>query len=112
MRNEYPINSKELRKYNLMRYKAMQPSWELVQNVIEKSGLKRLARFEYAWGIPTDTLTLYKNGARDLPAIYWHIFYDFDIVNQLYKPLYQTKTRVKKKQTVLQTNKMILDGRS
>lgn len=112
MRHEYPINSKELRKYNLMRYKGIQPSWELIESVIKRSGVKKMARFEYAWGMPTDTLTLYKTGQRDLPPIYWHIFYDFDIVNQLYKPTHESKRINKKKHTVLPTNKMILDARN
>lgn len=107
---DFPKDPKRLRKFNMIRYRSTPPSWELIEQVIEKSGLKMLARFEYAWLIPKDTLTLYKNGERGLPARYWHIFYDFNIVNQKYSKLNTKRTKEKKSHAILHTNKLIING--
>lgn len=95
----FPTDPKKLREFNFERYRGIQPSWELIMQVVEKSKLKRLTKFERIWGIPHKSLTLYKIGERDLPIAYWHIFYDFDIVNQMYSKLRQKRKSVTNKVT-------------
>lgn len=80
----FPKDPKQLRKFNILRYKEIPPSWELIESAIKKSKLKRQYVFEDIWGIPKGSLTLYKSGERLLPARYWHIFYEFELVNQIY----------------------------
>lgn len=104
------LSNKNLRKYNLIRYKAVHPPQKLIEKVIKDSGLKFFSRFEIVWGIPKDVLTQVKRKKRGLPPKYWHIFYDFDIANQIYaKERKQTK-KASKQQTILQTNKSVVDG--
>ena len=102
----FPQNPKELRIYNLKKYNGITPSWDLIEQVVKKSGLKRLAIFEYVWEIPSDTLTLYKNGERGLPARYWHIFYDFDLINQKYSKLHTKRKKRDFSPTNLPTGKI------
>lgn len=95
----FPLDPKRLRKFNFAKYKGIPPSWELIESVIKKSGLKRLARFECVWLMPTDTLTWYKNGKKVLPAKYWHIFYEFEAINQKYVKTFK-KSKKSYKSTV------------
>lgn len=83
----FPKDPKQLRKFNLIRYNETPPSWELIERVVKKSKIKRMYLFEAVWGIPKGSLTLYKTGERILPVKYWHIFYDFELVNQIYSKL-------------------------
>lgn len=93
----FPVDQKELRKFNLRKYKGIPPSWDLIKKVIARSGLKFMLTFENTWGLPEQTLKKCKSGERYLPATYWHIIYDFDIVNQKYR-------KIKKKRQPLQNN--------
>lgn len=106
----FPVNTKELRKFNLKRYNGTPPSWELIEQVVKKSKLKRLAIFENVWEMPNDTLSLYKNSERGLPVKYWHIFYDFDLINQKYSKLHTKRQNSDKKPTILSTNKKLLNA--
>lgn len=81
----FPIDHKKLRAYNTQLYKGIPPTWELIEEAVKKSKLKRLAVFERIHQIPQRTLTRYKNGHFMLPAIYWHIFYEYEAINQIYK---------------------------
>jgi hypothetical protein len=72
------IHKISLKKRNMMKYHGIQPSWELVMKVIKKSGLKTRMNFQRTWGIPGQVLNQYKGGERDIPAHYWHIFYEYD----------------------------------
>lgn len=94
-----PNDLKKLKDFNFIKYKGVPPSFSLVRETIEKSNLKRKYKFERVWGIPKGSIRLYLKGHRDLPSMYWHIFYDFDAVNQKYRK----KTRVTKKSTRLRT---------
>jgi hypothetical protein len=109
MEKLFPVNGKELRRQNAVKYKATPPSWEVIQSAIEKSGLKRMVIFEDVWGIPRGTLTLYKCGERVLPVRYWHIFYDFDTINQIYTKSQKKSKPLQNKTTILTTNKTLLD---
>lgn len=80
----FPLNPSELNTFNIKRYNGIPPSWTLIEKVIKKSGLKRQSRFELIWNIHKRGLTKYKNGHEILPARYWHIFYDFDLLCQMY----------------------------
>lgn len=93
-----------------MRYKSIPPSTELMQNVIRKSKLKFLSRFEMVWGMPGNLLTMVINGRRGLPAKYWHIFYDFDAVNQIYANSDKKTKTLPKKRAILLSNKNITNG--
>lgn len=108
MQHQYPINQKQLREYNFKKYRGVAPSWELIKKVISDSGLKFMYKFELVFGIPQQSLKLYKNSHRGLPATYWHIFYDFDSVISVNR-----KSRYKKKptkmDTVLGTNKSTIN---
>ena len=66
-----------------MKYHGVQPSWELVLKVIKKSGLKTRMNFQRTWGIPGQMLNQYKGGERDIPARYWHIFYEYDAMTKI-----------------------------
>lgn len=80
----FPHNPVDLNAFNIKRYKGEPPSWSLIEKVIKKSGLKRQSKFEALWNIPKRTLTKYNNGHVILPARYWHIFHDFDLLCQMY----------------------------
>lgn len=103
------MNPKMLRKYNFMRYQGVPPSQELIEKVVKKSGLKFFARFEVVWAMPKDVLTLVKNGHRNLPAKYWHIFYEFDAVYQIYSNSYKKSKLLPKKHSILPSNKTSLN---
>lgn len=113
METYFPHDPKELRKFNLARYKGIPPSWELIEKVIKKSGLKMLSKFEYVWFMPRSTLTWYKTGEKILPAKYWHIFYDFDLVSQKYRKMYRKRKKgenvTSKSTSVLPFNKQLLN---
>lgn len=106
----FPKDPKQLRKFNMMRYGSVPPSWELIEKVVRKSGLKMLSKFEYAWLMPRSTLTWYKTGVKNLPAKYWHIFYEFEVVGQKYSKL-KSKTKMTSDSTyILKSNKQIING--
>jgi hypothetical protein len=114
MDDNFPLDPKELRKFNIIRYRGEQPTWDLVEKVIKKSGLKFMFKFEDVWGIPNQTLKRYKSGRMFLPAKYWHIFYDFELVNKtqhikLHKKNKSTKIH-SQKGIISSINKNIIDG--
>lgn len=92
-----------------MRYQGIPPSQELIDKVIRKSGLKHATQFEIVWAIPTNTLTMVKQGGRYLPVKYWHIFYDFEFVVQKYRKIKENKNILPKKVTINITNKTSID---
>ena len=103
------LNSKALRKYNIIKYKGVAPSWDAIELAVKKSKFKTYVIFEAVWGIPRGTLTLCKCNHREMPARYWHIFYDFDIVYKLFIQK-NDKKNISNKNTVLNTNKQLVDG--
>lgn len=110
MSREYPINPQQLREHNIIKYKGIAPSWELIEKVIKRSGLKFQARFELVWGIPHKMLTQVKNGDKELPCKYWHIFYDFDNIKKSVIEKQNTKVKPSPTSHVLSNNKNILDA--
>lgn len=93
-----------------MRYKGIPPRVGLIEKVVKKSGLKFFARFENVWGMPAGTLKLVRYGLRELPAKFWHIFYDFDIANQMYGKSDKKIKPLPNNGTILDTNKTLIDG--
>ena len=98
---------------NLIRYKCIPPPWALIEETVQKSGLKVYRRFEFVWAIPERTLTLYKNGFQKLPPKYWHIFYDYEEASQIYATS-DKKDTFAPTQTpkALDRNKSIINGYS
>jgi hypothetical protein len=94
------IHKISLKKRNMMKYHGIQPSWELVMKVIKKSGLKTRMNFQRTWGIPGQVLNQYKGGERDIPAHYWHIFYEYDA---MVKILMEKVKNANKRETVFGT---------
>lgn len=84
MLHGFPLDQKQLRAFNIERYKGIPPDWNLIVAVLKKSKLKRMSTFESVHKIPQRTLTKYKNGHWSLSPAYWHIFYDYELVNQIY----------------------------
>lgn len=106
----FPTDPKALRRYNLARYKGVPPSWDLIEKVLKKSGLQKQERFASAWMMARCTLTWYKNGEKPLPAKYWHIFYEFEYLHQMYaKPKRKQKRVAPNNASILPINKKILD---
>lgn len=105
----------ELREKNLVRYKGTPPSIELVNKCIEQSKLSRRS-FELTYGIVEKTIERYQNGLRDLPTIYWHIFYEFNNLEKFYSN-FKVKIKREKKieeqkatPVISQTNKSLIDA--
>lgn len=96
MPNDLHLDNISLKKRNKVKYAGVQPAWELVLEVIKKSGLKTRMNFQRVWGIPGQVLNQYKNGERGIPPQYWHIFYEFD---EMVKAL-KEKVKERKKETV------------
>jgi len=110
MASEFPIQTAELKKYNIRKYKGIPPDWELIRKVIKRSGLKFQSHFEMVWGISHKILTQVKRGDKVLPCRYWHIFYDFDnIRTETKKKIEEKKEASHKKVNILETNKKLLD---
>jgi len=110
MEAEILLSSKNLRKYNFIRYKGIPPSPELIDKVVKKSGLKFFSKFEMVWALPERSLTKAKNELIPLAPKYWHIFYDFDAVRQMYTAEVKKTKQVNEKSTLLQSNKNLIDG--
>lgn len=110
MPGEFPLNPQKLREYNIVKYRGVPPTWDLIQKTIKRSGLKFQNRFELVWGIPHKILTQVKRGDKELPCKYWHIFYDFDNIKKQTIEKIEVAKRVPAKSNVLETNKNILDG--
>ena len=101
--------SKQARNYNIVKYNGRPPDRELILKTVKRSGLKSKVIFEAVWGMPRGTITLSINNYRDMPIRYWHIFYEYDVVYQLYKN--QKKKKISNKNvTPLITNKQLVDG--
>lgn len=106
---------KQLRENALIKYKGTPPSIELVKAVLEKSKLS-LTSFEITYGIVIKTITRYVLGQRGMPAVYWHIFYEFDNLEKFYSTFKVRKKREAKKEeqkpnpVISQTNKSIIDA--
>lgn len=96
MPNDLHLDKFSLKKRNIIKYGGIQPSWKLVLEVIEKSGLKTRMNFQRVWGIPGQVLNQYRHGERDIPPQYWHIFYEFDEMVKILKE----KVKERKKETV------------
>lgn len=110
MPSEYPLNPQKLREYNITKFKGIPPTWEMIEKVIKKSGLKFQTRFEMVWGISHKILTQVKRGDKKLPCAYWHIFYDFDTIRvETKKKIEQKKEVAQKKSYIPITNKKLLD---
>lgn len=107
----------DLREKNLVRYKGIPPSVDMVKKTIEQSKLSRRS-FEITYGIVGKTLERYMSGARELPTVYWHIFYEFNSLEKFYTNFMKTQTKkvkekVKKeiKEIIIpQSNKSIIDA--
>lgn len=97
MANTSNLDKFSLKKRNIEKFGGVQPSWELVLSVIKKSGLRTRMNFQRVWGIPGQVLNQYKFGERNIPAQYWHIFYEFDELVILLKE----KVKARKNETVL-----------
>lgn len=106
---------RQLREKSLIKYKGLPPSIEKVKEIISQSKLSRAA-FELTYGIVDKTLFWYIRGERNLPAIYWHIFYEFDNLEKFYANFNVRVKREKKKEekkerpVIAETNKSILDA--
>lgn len=106
---------RQLREKNLIKYKGTPPSIEKVKELISRSKLSRTT-FEITYGIVEKTLFWYIRGERGLPAIYWHIFYEFDNLEKFYANFKVRKKREQKKQeqkenpVISQTNKSLIDA--
>lgn len=114
MSSDFSFDARAMKERNIIKYKGVEPPWELIEHVVKKSGLRTIKRFETVWGIPARSIDQRKMGARELPAKYWHIFYEFDKI----KTAGRKKNKIAKKAEpkpevnsgVLITNKQILDG--
>lgn len=107
-----PFLKTDIKDQNIVKYKGIPPPWDLIRDVVKKSKLKHLAKFEKVWGIPARGLTKYKNGHVDLSPLYWHIFYDYESVSNVVKERVKTKRETKKVEvisTVLNSNQKLLD---
>ncbi len=71
-----PVNSynNEIAKINQAKY-AIPPSWNLVQEWLDRFKMKQY-HFERFFGVPFNTMTQVKSGARILPQYLWHIIYE------------------------------------
>ena len=115
MLNNLPTDKFSLKKRNIEKYGGVQPSWDLVLSIIKKSGLKTRMRFQRVWGIPGQVLNQYKFGERDIPAQYWHIFYEFDEMSDILKKKMKSRKSEtlninhKKKSTKKVLNQKLID---
>lgn len=109
-----PITWEDWKIRNIAEYDGVQPSQELVYKVFKKSKTKYMCRFEIAFGLPIDTLKKYLNGTRaTIPPKFWHIFYDFDKLKDLYRRYEQKQRHIKEyvapKKNVAEANRQRLE---
>lgn len=64
----------EIAKANLNKY-IYPPSWEKIDSLIKELGLS-VCFFSRIYGVPFNTITQVKSGAKRLPPQYWHFFYE------------------------------------
>lgn len=89
---------------NIVKYKNIPPSKELVKECLQKAGLG-YRNFSKAFGVPMSCIAQLVFDCkswryREMPAKYWHIFYEFDSFPPEYKERkirHQTKPRQKRK---------------
>lgn len=107
-----------LSRYNILKHKGRPPSVEFVNQVVKLAGISQ-HRFEHVYGFSDKAIMRYVNGTRGLPAVYWHIFYEFDTLDKFYINFNLTLRRVtphsvrkvKKENPVIATNnKNLIDA--
>jgi hypothetical protein len=116
------INRVQMERYNRVKYANMPPpSVELIYEIVKKTGLSQYD-FEMRFGMYENTIALVKMGNRNMPKAYWHVFYDYENLDKIYKEvtkciktkLYTIKKQIKTKKAksiiVPIENKNILDG--
>jgi hypothetical protein len=115
------INRVQMERYNRVKYANMPPpSVELIVDVLKKTGLSQYD-FEMRFGMYENTIALVKMGNRNMPKAYWHVFYDYDNLDKIYKEVtkciksalsgVKNKKQPNKKSKVIipEANKNILD---
>lgn len=81
------INRVQMERYNRVKYANMPPpSVELICEVLKKTGLSQYD-FEMRFGMYENTIALVKMGNRNMPKAYWHIFYDYENLDKIYKEI-------------------------
>lgn len=102
----------------MTRYKGVPPSVDIVRKCVDDSGMSRRS-FELVYGIVEKSIQRYYKGQRSLPVCYWHIFYEFNNLDNFYTNFTKKKKREKKKVEVQQpkpvpviseSNKSIIDA--
>lgn len=108
--------TRELRESNLIRYKGVMPSMEMVNEAVRKSKLTRNS-FEITYGIVKKTIERYQYGFRGLPVVYWHIFYEYDNLEKFYNTFKLKRKRMRKKDNekvrvlpIAENNKTLIDA--
>lgn len=116
------LYTNELRQRNILAYKGVPPSLELIKSVIEKSKIRYVYRFEHVHGMTLNVIAKCfvdpkSRNYRPLNAVYWHIFYEYDRLDKFYANFKRKKNKIKKQevikttpQLIAQTNKSIIDA--
>lgn len=83
MENPCHLDKFSLKRRNIIKYGGIQPSVKLMLKIVKNSGLETRMNFSRVWGIRGQVLNQYKNGDRNLPPQYWHIFYEYDTMKKV-----------------------------